>query len=144
MLLGVETNDEGRNVDDLLSNTDVTLADKDTGVVDGLGKSELVNLGLYGKGEVSKRQEASGRKSVLGMYLETTFQEILDTESQDVIELHAGVVQDTNTDQTANQGVTLEKTLGVLLVKSQKLTGSTTIRYPSATKILQTYNTPLP
>lgn len=144
MLLGVETNDEGRNVDDLLSNTDVTLADKDTGVVDGLGKSELVNLGLYGKGEVSKRQEASGRKSVLGMYLETTFQEILDTESQDVIELHAGVVQDTNTDQTTNQGVTLEKTLGVLLVKSQKLTGSTTIQYPSATKILQTYNTPLP
>lgn len=144
MLLGVETNDEGRNVDDLLSNTDVTLADKDTGVVDGLGKSELVNLGLYGKGEVSKRQEASGRKSVLGMYLETTFQEILDTESQDVIELHTGVVQDTNTDQTTNQGVTLEKTLGVLLVKSQKLTGSTTIQYPSATKILQTYNTPLP
>lgn len=46
MLLGVETNDEGRNVDDLLSNTDVTLADEDTSVVDGLGKSELVNLGL--------------------------------------------------------------------------------------------------
>jgi hypothetical protein len=79
---------------------------------------------------------------MLGMYLETTFQEIIDTESQDVIELHAGVVQDTNTDQTTNQGVTLEKTLGVLLVKSQKLTGSTTIQYPSATRIPQTYNNP--
>lgn len=81
---------------------------------------------------------------MLGIYLETTFQEILDTESQDVIELHARVVQDTNTDQTTNQGVTLEKTLGVLLVKSQKLTGSTTIQYPSATKTPQTCNTPLP
>jgi hypothetical protein len=60
-------------------------------------------------------------------YLKTALQEILNTESQDVIELHALVVQDTNTHKTANQGVTLEETLGVLLVQGQKLTGSTTV-----------------
>ena len=58
--------------------------------------------------------------------LETTLKEILDAESQDVIELHALVIKDTDTHKTANQGVTLEETLGILLVHSQELTGSTT------------------
>lgn len=61
------------------------------------------------------------------MYLKTTLQEIINTESQHVIELHAGVIQDTNTDETTNESVTLKETLGVLLLESQELTGSTTI-----------------
>jgi len=103
VLLGVETDHEGRNVDDLLADTDVTLADEDTSVVDGLGKAELVHAGL-----------------------ETALQEVLDLEGQDVIELHARLVEDTDTDETADKGVTLEKALGVLLVKSQERTSSTT------------------
>jgi hypothetical protein len=94
VLLGVETDDEGRNVDDLLANTDVSLADENTGVVDGLGKTELVDTGL-----------------------QTTLQEILNL--QDVIELHAGLVQDTNSHETANEGVTFEESLGVLLVEGK-------------------------
>ena len=78
---------------------DVTLLDQDTGVVDGLGKAELVDTGL-----------------------QTTLQEVLDTEGQDVIELHAGLIEHTDTDQTANQSVTFEKTLGVLLVEGEQLT----------------------
>lgn len=46
VLLRVETDNEGRNVDDLLSDTDVTLTDQDTGVVDRFGEAELVDLGL--------------------------------------------------------------------------------------------------
>ena len=46
MLLGVETDDERRNVDDLLADSDVALSDENTGVVDGLGETELVDLGL--------------------------------------------------------------------------------------------------
>jgi hypothetical protein len=79
----------------------VTLTDEDTSVVDGLGEAELVNTSL-----------------------ETTLQEVLDLEGKDVIELHAGFVKDTDTDQTANESIALEKTLGVLLVKSEELTSS--------------------
>ena len=39
VLLRVETNDEGWDVDDLLADSDVSLTDEDTGVVDGLGES---------------------------------------------------------------------------------------------------------
>lgn len=99
MLLGVETDDEGGDVDDLLANTDVALADQDTGVVDGLGETELVDTGL-----------------------ETTLQEIFDLQGQDVIELHAGLVEDTDTDETTDEGVSFEETLGVLLVEGKKLT----------------------
>lgn len=99
VLLGVQTDDEGRHVDDLLANTDVTLADQDTGVVDGLGETELVDAGL-----------------------ETTLQEILDLQGQHVIELHAALVKDTDTNETTNQGVAFEQTLGVLLVEGKKLT----------------------
>ena len=99
VLLRVQTDDERGDVDDLLADADVALADQDAGVVDGLGKAQLVDQGL-----------------------QTTLKEILDLEGQDVIELHAGVVKDTDTHQTANQSVTLEQTLGVLLVEGQELT----------------------
>jgi hypothetical protein len=78
---------------------DVSLADENTSVVDGLGKTELVDAGL-----------------------KTALQEILNLEGQHVIELHAGLVEDTDADETANEGVTLEEALGVLLVESEKRT----------------------
>lgn len=99
MLLGVETDNERRNVDDLLADADVALLDEDTGVVDGLGEAELVDAGL-----------------------ETTLKEILSLEGKDVIELHAGLVKDTDAHETANEGIAFEETLGVLLVEGKKLT----------------------
>jgi hypothetical protein len=102
VLLGIETNDEGWDVDDLLANTDVSLADEDTSVVDGFGETELVDTGL-----------------------QATLQEILNLQGQHVIELHAGFVEDTDTDETANEGVTFEEALGVLLIEGKKLTGGT-------------------
>lgn len=99
VLLGVETDDERRNVDDLLADADVALADQDTGVVDGLGETELVDAGL-----------------------ETTLKEILNLEGKNVIELHAGLVEDTDADETANEGIAFEQTLGVLLLEGKELT----------------------
>lgn len=99
VLLGVETDNERGDVDDLLSNTDVALLNEDTGVVDGLGETELVDASL-----------------------KTTLQEILNLQGQDVIELHAGLIKDTDTDETANEGIAFEETLGVLLIKSEELT----------------------
>ena len=79
----------------------MTLADQDTSVVDRLGKTELVDTGL-----------------------ETTLQEILGLQGQDVIESHAGFIEHTDTDETTNEGISFEETLGVLLIKSEKLTAS--------------------
>jgi len=93
VLLRVETDNEGGDVDDLLADPDVALADEDTGMVDGLGETELVDAGL-----------------------EAALQEILDLEGKDVIELHARLVEDTNADQAANESIAFEETLGVLLV----------------------------
>ncbi len=103
VLLRVKTNDERGDVDDLLADTDVTLDDQDTGVVDRLGKAGLEDLSL-----------------------QTTLKEILDLEGEHVIETHAGLVEHTDAHQTANDGVTLEETLGVLLVELEELTGGTT------------------
>jgi hypothetical protein len=99
VLLGVETDNERGDVDDLLSDTDVALADQDTGVVDGLGETELVDASL-----------------------EAALQEILNLQGQDVIELHAGLVEDTDSHETANEGISFEETLGVLLVEGKELT----------------------
>lgn len=71
----------------------MTLADEDTGVVDGLSEAELVDAGL-----------------------EAALQEVLVLQGQDVIKLHAALVEDTDTNQTANEGIALEEALGVLLV----------------------------
>ena len=102
VLLGVKTDGERRNVDNLLTNTDVSLLDENTGVVDRLGKAKLEDLGL-----------------------ESSLQEVLDTESKDIIELHLVLGKNTDADETSDQGVTLEKTLGVLLITGQKITSST-------------------
>ena len=102
VLLGVETDHEGGDVDGLLADTDVALADQNTGVVDGLGEAELEDAGL-----------------------ETALQEIFDLKSQDVIELHAGFVEHTDTDETANEGIAFEETLGVTLIEGKKLTVDT-------------------
>lgn len=113
MLLGVKADHEGGDVDDLLADTDVALLDQDTGVVDGLGEAKLVHAGL-----------------------ETALKEILDLKGKDVIELHAGLVEDTDAHKTANQGVTLEQTLGVLLIESEQLTSEVlAIVFPSAIQL---------
>jgi hypothetical protein len=92
----------------------VTLADQDTGVVDRLGETELVDAGL-----------------------EAALQEVLDLEGQDVIELHAGLVEDTDTDETADEGVTLEEALGVLLVEREERTGHVSNSVWSASRMAQ-------
>lgn len=68
----------------MLSNTDVSLTDEDTGVVDRLGESRLEDLSL-----------------------EAALEEILNLESEDVIETHAGLVENTDSYKTTDQGVTL-------------------------------------
>ena len=79
------------------------LADEDTSVVNGLRQTALEDLGL-----------------------ETTLQEVLDLQGQHVIETHAGLVEYTDADETTDEGVTLEKALGILVIELEQLTGRTT------------------
>lgn len=103
MLLRVQSNDERWHVDNLLSNSDVSLSDKDTSVVDRLGQTKLENL-----------------------CLQSSLKEVLDSESENVIELHASLVENSDADQSSNQGITLEQSLWVLVIQCQELTSSST------------------
>lgn len=99
-LLGVESNNERGNVDHLLSDSDVPLSDQDSGVVHALGQTTLEDLGL-----------------------QSSLHEILGLQGQDVIESHTGVVQHTDSDQSSDQGVTLEESLGVLVIELEQFSG---------------------
>jgi hypothetical protein len=99
VLLAVQSDHEAWHVDDPLSNSNVTLLDEDTGVVDGLSETEPVDTGL-----------------------QAAFKEIFDLEGEHVIELHAGFVEHTDTDETSNEGVAFEETLGILFIEREKLT----------------------
>lgn len=79
------------------------LPDEDTGVVNRLGKTALEDLGL-----------------------QPALQEIFDLQGQHVIETHAALIEHTNAHETADKSVTLEETLGVLVIELEELTGSTT------------------
>ena len=80
----------------------MSLPDQHTSMMDGFGQTTLENLGL-----------------------QPSLQEIFDLEGQHVIETHAGLVQHTDAHETADEGVTLEETLGVLVVELEELTGCT-------------------
>lgn len=72
----------------------MALLDEDTCVMDGLSQSKLEDL-----------------------CLQATFQEVLILQTQHVIKLHAGFLQDTSTNQATKQSITLEKPSWVLLIK---------------------------
>lgn len=59
------------------------LADKDTGMVDALGKTKLEDLSL-----------------------QPPLQEVFNLQTQDVIQLHLTLVQHTDSDQTPEQSIT--------------------------------------
>merc|ERR1740131_752654 len=69
VLLGVQAHNEGWHIDNLLPDTDVPLFDQDTGVMNGLGKSELEHLSL-----------------------KSSLQEVLDLETENVVKLHLRLV----------------------------------------------------
>lgn len=101
VLLGVQSNHERWNVDDLLTNSDVSLGDQDSSVVDRSSQTQLEDLGL-----------------------QSSLQEVLWSQSQDVIQLHLVLWQDTDSNQSSDQSVTLEQSLLVLLVSGQQVTSS--------------------
>ena len=53
--------------------------------------------------------------------LQTTLQEIFGLEGEHVIELHAGFIEHADADETADEGVAFEETLGVFFVEGEQL-----------------------
>lgn len=88
MLLRVSADEERGNVDDLLSDSDVSLSDQNTSVVDRLGVTELEDDGL-----------------------ETSLHEVLNLEGEDKIELVLVLGEDTVTVKSSHQSASLEKSI---------------------------------
>lgn len=101
MLLGIDTNHERRNINQLLPNADVTLPDEATSVMDRLGQSQLDHLSL-----------------------ETALQKVLDLQRKHVIEGLSRFVEESETSQTAEKRGTLEHATRVLFVERKELTSS--------------------
>jgi hypothetical protein len=75
----------------LRADADVPLTDQDTGVVNGLCETQLEYL-----------------------CLQSPLQKVFDFESKDVIQFHARFIEHTNSDETADKGIALEETTGIL------------------------------
>lgn len=103
MFLGVAADQEGWDVDHLLSNADVALFDEDTCVVDRFGECEFEHFGL-----------------------EATLKKFLCGELQNEIQLLLILTKKTVGLHLAQNGGTLKKSLGILLWKSEQVTGSLT------------------
>lgn len=96
VLFRFQSNHERWNVDDLLTDSNVSLGNQNSGVVDRLGQTQLVDLGL-----------------------QSSFQEIFNLQSQDIIQLLLVFRQDTNSHQSSDQSITFEQSLWVLFVSGQ-------------------------
>merc|ERR1719391_244402 len=103
VLLRVETHNERRDVDELLAHADVTLTDQHASVMDRFRQAEFEDLSL-----------------------ETALKEILDAETQNVIEFHFRLVQYSDTHQTTQEGVTFEESSRVLLLEREQDTSGFT------------------
>lgn len=129
-LLGLETDDKGRDVDHLLADADVALPDEDPGVVDRLGEA--------GASEASEHLSAanplpfaslprrSNAPALEDLSLEPPLEKVLNLEGEHVIEPHAGVVEHADADEAADERIALEQALGVLVVELEELSGRTT------------------
>lgn len=103
VLLGVNTDDKRRDVDELLGDSDVAATDEDTSVVDGLGHAALENLSL-----------------------ETALEQVTISEGKHKIELVLLLGQDTDALETAEEGTTFEDAARIMGIEGQQETGDLT------------------
>ena len=97
VLLGTCPHVEGGNVNELVSNADMALFDKDASMVNALGQSLLVDLGL-----------------------KATFQELLSGKLENEIKFELVIRQQAVAAHAPEEGSSLEDALGILGVQSQE------------------------
>jgi hypothetical protein len=123
VFLGVETDDERRDIDYLLSNAewsakrvsfmvevgnrvcspDVSLPNQNPSVVNRFRKTALEHLSL-----------------------QPALQEVLDLERQHVIKAHLCLVEHTNADESPDERIAFEKAFRVFVVELEQLSRGTT------------------
>jgi len=82
-LLGGASHEERGDVDHLLADSDVSLSDEDAGLMDGSGEVSLDNEGL-----------------------ESAFHELVDGQTEHVIELSLVLIEETESDHALDEGIT--------------------------------------
>lgn len=92
---------EGRNVDHLLADSDVSLSDENSGVMNRLGEALSNDDGL-----------------------ESSLEELIDGKTENVIELSLALLEETELADSSDEGITFEKSSGISLVKGEELTSS--------------------
>jgi len=105
VLLGAHTHHVGGNIDGLFADSDVFLEDEDAGVVDRVSEVAL-----------------------LDERLQSALQELRGGQTEHIIELALSVSQQTESDHSTDQGLTFEKSSGILLVHREQDTSSLSIR----------------
>ena len=83
VLLGADTDHEGGNIDSLLADSDVLLEDHDTGVMDWVSEVTLLDEGL-----------------------QSALQELGGSQTEHVIELALVVLEESESDHSADEGLT--------------------------------------
>jgi hypothetical protein len=101
VLLRVNSDQKRWRVAQLLTNSDMSLTDHNTSVMDSLGKTALENLSL-----------------------KASLEHLLGSHGQSIIELSLIVVQETKSDQLSEESLTLELSGLVILIKGQQVTSS--------------------
>ena len=86
-------------------------------------RSHIPNVSL--PDQYTSMVNALGQPALEHLCLQTTLQEILDLQSQHVIQSHVVLIEHTDSHETANQGIALEKTLCILLIELKKFTSGT-------------------
>ena len=102
MLLGSELDHERWNIDHLLANSDVSLSDHDSSVMDTLG--ELVSLGNNG--------------------LKSSEHELINGKTENVIEGLFVFLHETELDDSSNEGITFELSSWIVLIKGHEFSSS--------------------
>ena len=87
----------------LLPDSDVSLLDQDTCMVDGFCKPKLENLGL-----------------------KTAFKKIVNFQTKNIIKLHLILREDSSLNKATEKCISFKQTFGILFLKSEQISGSST------------------
>ena len=91
MLLRRDSDHERWNVNHLLTNSDVSLSDQDSSMMEGVSEFLLGDDGL-----------------------ESSFHELVEGKTEDIIELSLVFLEETESDHSSEKGITFEKSSGII------------------------------
>ena len=111
-----------RSINQVLADSDVSLVNEDSGLMDGLGLETFL----------------------IDSSLQSLVKEFIDSKTQDVIELELLVAEEAVSVHSVEEGSSFEESSGVFFLKSEELTGSLSelgeeeMNSPDLTLVLET------